>query len=119
MARVLIVEDEAMLLMIASITLEDEGHEVVTASNGRKGLEYARKGPVDLIVTDFMMPDVDGIEMLRTLREEGFDRPAIVTSAIPERQLPHGAEGLFGRFIPKPYMEDDLARTVLSVLDEA
>ena len=116
MARILVVEDEAMLLMLAAIALEDHGHEVLSAANGRKGLELARREHVDAIVTDFMMPEMDGIAMLSTLREEGHKVPAIVTTAIPRNQLPRNGEGLFEVYMAKPYNEDILAESIREML---
>ncbi|MBP0614803.1 response regulator transcription factor [Jiella mangrovi] len=117
MARILVVEDEAMLLMLASIVLEDHGYEVLGAANGRKGLELARREKVDVIVTDFMMPEMDGIAMLSALREEGHAAPAIVTTAIPKNQLPHKSEELFELYMPKPYNEEILARSIGEMLE--
>ncbi|ORE98357.1 response regulator [Aurantimonas sp. 22II-16-19i] len=116
MARILVVEDEAMLLMLASIVLEDHGFEVLSAANGRKGLELARREHVDVIVTDFMMPEMDGIAMLSALREEGHSAPAIMTTAIPRSQLPRGDEALFDLYMPKPYNEEILAQSIGEML---
>ncbi|NDW03493.1 response regulator transcription factor [Jiella pacifica] len=116
MARILVVEDEAMLLMLASIALEDHGYEVLSAANGRKGLELARSEHFDAIVTDFMMPEMDGIAMLSALREEGHKVPAIVTTAIPRNQLPRNGEGLFDLYMAKPYNEDLLADSIRKML---
>ena len=117
MARILVVEDEAMLLMLASIVLEDHGYEVLTAANGRKGLELARSEKIDLIVTDFMMPEMDGIEMLLAIREDGLDAPAIMTTAIPENQLPRRSVALFDLYVPKPYNEEILAQSIVQILE--
>ncbi|MBO0663458.1 response regulator [Jiella sp. MQZ9-1] len=116
MPRILVVEDEAMLLMLASIALEDYGYEVLTAANGMKGLEVARSQHIDLIVTDFMMPEMDGIAMLDALRSEGNISPAIVTTAIPESQLPQAGDELFNLYISKPYNEDVLAQSIDDML---
>lgn len=116
MARILVVEDEAMLLMLASIVLEDRGFEVLSAPNGLKGLEVARREAIDIIVTDFMMPELDGITMLSMLREEGYAAPAIVTTAIPQNQLPRRGQALYHLYVPKPYNEEILAESVGEML---
>ena len=117
MARVLLVEDEAMLLLFASMTLEDDGHEVLTASNGRRGLERARAEKIDVIVTDFMMPEMDGLAMLAALRAEGRDVPAIMVTAIPRDQLPITDGPPFDDYMGKPYDETVLAARIRALVD--
>ena len=117
MARVLLVEDEAMLLLFASMTLEDDGHEVRTASNGRRGLERARAEKIDVIVTDFMMPEMDGLAMLAALRAEGRDVPAIMVTAIPRDQLPIMDGPPFDDYMGKPYDETALAERIRALVN--
>ena len=117
MARVLLVEDEAMLLLFASMTLEDDGHDVRTAPNGLRGLEFARAEEFDVIVTDFMMPEMDGIAMLSALRAEGRDLPAIMVTAIPRGQLPIEGHPPFDDYISKPYDEGELAARIRTLVD--
>ena len=117
MTMVLVVEDEATLALLATITLEDEGYEVAVAANGRKGIETARERRPAVIVTDYMMPAVDGIEMMRTLREDGLETPIILVSAVSERRIPGREEGLYQAYLTKPYHERDLVRLVGHLLD--
>ena len=105
-----------MVLLFASMTLEDEGYEVIEATNGRKGLEAARNGRVDVIVTDFMMPDMDGMAMLRALREEGPLVPVIVASAVPRAQL-NATDLPIACYLRKPYDEEALASAVRAALE--
>ncbi|MCQ0988321.1 response regulator transcription factor [Jiella marina] len=116
MARILLVEDEAVILMLASLALEDYGHEVVMAADGREGLAKARAEAIDVIITDFMMPEMDGIAMLTALRAEGNEAPAIVTTAIPQGQLPCRTNAPFDAYVPKPYNEDTLADSIARLL---
>lgn len=116
--RLLVVEDEATLALLTSMTLEDEGFEVVVAPDGQKGLEAARAQAPDLIITDFMMPRMDGLEMLRTLRGEGFDAPVVLTSAVPQQQLPIDGEKPFEAYLAKPYHEGELAKLIRRMLDK-
>jgi len=105
---ILIVEDEVTLSLLAAMTLEDEGYEVVIAANGIQGVEAVRERAPDLVVTDYMMPVMDGVEMIRALREDGFAGPIVLTSAVSEAQVP-GAETLaYEGFLPKPYHEKRL-----------
>ena len=70
MARVLILDDEEAVREVIRMVLEEDGHEVAEASNGVTGLEMFRAQPVDVVVTDLIMPKKDGIETIRDLRRE-------------------------------------------------
>ncbi|PZX09958.1 two-component system OmpR family response regulator/two-component system response regulator HydG [Palleronia aestuarii] len=115
--RILIVEDETILMMVVAMAFEDHGFEVVTAPNGRRGLEAARTASIDAIVTDYMMPGLDGLEMLQALREEGVNTPAIMITAIPQDQLGLQGKPPFDRYMTKPYDEEQLVTTVKTMLD--
>jgi two-component system, OmpR family, alkaline phosphatase synthesis response regulator PhoP len=68
--KVLIVDDEQDVLEFLSYNLEKEGFEVFTADNGKSGVELAKKEDPDIILLDVMMPEMDGIETCRNLREQ-------------------------------------------------
>ena len=76
--KILIVDDEPDILEILQYNLRKAGYEVVVASDGRAGLDAARRERPDLIVLDIMMPEMDGVEVCRTLREQPeFDHTII------------------------------------------
>lgn len=66
-ARVLVVDDEAHIRQVLSIKLRNAGHEVSTASDGEEAFEAARQEPPDLIITDFQMPYMSGLELCKAL----------------------------------------------------
>jgi len=68
--RVLVIDDDPTALRLISYTLEQEGYDVTTASNGRMGLSQARELRPDVIILDVMMPDLDGFEVSRQLRAD-------------------------------------------------
>ncbi|MGE0733225.1 MAG: response regulator [Alphaproteobacteria bacterium] len=68
MARVLLIDDETLVLATLSAALRDAGHEVVEARDGRRGLAALAEQPVDLVVTDILMPERDGIEVILEIR---------------------------------------------------
>lgn len=70
MAKILIVEDEAALLDIYSEILTEAGHQISKALNGREALVLLEKEKYDLVLLDLMMPEVDGLEVLKTVRGE-------------------------------------------------
>ena len=87
MNRILIIEDDAQTRENIGIILEMEGHRVLSAADGRAGLEVARREQPDLIVCDLMMPELDGHGVLQALRssEETAGIPFIFLTARAER----------------------------------
>lgn len=70
MARILIIDDDQMVLNMLRQVLEGAKHTVVEAANGQVAMKLWREQPVDLIVTDILMPEKDGLEVIRELRRE-------------------------------------------------
>lgn len=70
MVHVLVVDDDPQVRELLRTWLESDGHEVVAAPDGRKALETCRQYQFDLVITDVLMPDMDGIEFLRLIRDE-------------------------------------------------
>lgn len=114
MLRVLIVEDEPLISLVASVALEDAGFHVTVAMDGLEGLQIARQDMPELIITDFMMPRMSGLELIRQLREGGFDRPVILATSIPEGSLPD--QPGYDAYIAKPYREAELLSAVERVI---
>jgi len=69
-ARVLVADDEPGVRAFLRTALEEEGYEVVEAANGKQALQEVRTGPVDLVITDLVMPGQEGVETVRALRKE-------------------------------------------------
>jgi CheY-like chemotaxis protein len=68
MTKILLVDDEADALETLKFRFEKSGYEVITAENGARALEILRDSPVDLVLTDFMMPELNGLEMARLIK---------------------------------------------------
>jgi DNA-binding NtrC family response regulator len=68
--RVLLIDDESMVRKIVRKMLERSGHEVTEAENGRFGLEQLKRGSFDLVITDIIMPEVEGIELVVTVSQQ-------------------------------------------------
>ncbi|WP_144529032.1 response regulator transcription factor [Peribacillus simplex] len=79
--RILVVEDEVQIATILKIELEYEGYEVLVAHTGKAGLEAALKEKLDLILLDVMLPEMNGIEVLRRIRNENTLLPIILLTA--------------------------------------
>ena len=79
--NILIVEDEQLTRELLEILLSSRGYRVTQATDGYQGLELAAKGDFDAIITDLEMPRINGLEMIRILREErGYTKPIIIVS---------------------------------------
>jgi len=105
---VLVVDDEPGIIEFLRFALEDNGYRVATARDGSEALrEIGRERP-DFVVTDLMMPRLDGWELCRTLRHQDATRsmPIVGMSAIE----PHGA--LLDAFLRKPFELDELLGTL-------
>jgi len=74
MPRILVVEDDDQLRAVLTQILERAGHEVAEAANGRAAMELQRRAGADLVITDIIMPEMDGIEIITALRR---DFPAV------------------------------------------
>ncbi|WP_161926191.1 response regulator transcription factor [Gordonia crocea] len=80
-ARVLVVDDEANIRELLSVSLKFQGYDVVTAANGPEALDICRTNRPDLLVLDVMMPGMDGFGLLKRLRDDGITAPALFLSA--------------------------------------
>ena len=78
---VLLIDDEPNILKLLARRLRKEGYSVLTANNGENGLELLRKESIDLIVTDMRMPGIDGLEVVRRVREWSGDIQLIIMTA--------------------------------------
>ena len=80
MARVLVLDDEDEVRGVLTRALQTAGHEVRGAADGREGLHVVRTEPIDLVVTDLVMPEVDGLEFIRELAHLRPGTPVIAIS---------------------------------------
>jgi CheY-like chemotaxis protein len=119
-AFILVVDDEFSVAEILQSVLVDAGHEVVTAVNGRQGLELLGKRSPDLVLLDFMMPIMDGPAMLKAMRENPAYRnvPAVVMSSLPESAVAGAAGGMYAAFLRKPFKLAAVTNLVKAVLSQ-
>ena len=116
MARILIIEDEYETRLALRTILESAGHQVTEATNGVEGAQlYTRENP-DLVITDIMMPEQDGVETLLALRAENPAVRVIVVTG-EEKEFLHIVED-FGAWatLTKPFDRTTLLNTVLQAL---
>ena len=117
--KVLVIDDEEMILSLATKILNRHGYDVITAFSGDEGLEaYAQQADqVDLMLVDMSMPGLSGLETLRRVREIEPELPCIISSGhlADKDDIPDNlTNGLY--FLQKPYRADQLSDLVTEVL---
>jgi len=111
MALVLIVEDEVDINNLVRDHLKAEGHEVEQAFDGRTALALVQRRPPDLVILDWMLPDLDGLVVCRRLREDYLMPIIMLTARIEEVDRVLGLEVGADDYVPKPFsMRELLAR---------
>jgi CheY-like chemotaxis protein len=118
MHTILVVEDEPAIAELLQEVLEDEGYRVITAGNGREALARVEELRPDLMLSDIMMPVMDGRTLCRLLHAEPQYRalPVVLMSAAvppPDSDTPHTA------FIRKPFQLHELVRTLTTIIGTA
>ena len=118
MALVLVVDDEEPLRRMMETLLTESGYTVLHAHHGQQAMELAREAQPDLILSDLMMPVLDGLSMCQQIRSDARTAhiPVIAMSAGPQ---PRGLAGLVKAYVSKPFELDDLLATVAACLSAA
>ncbi|MDK2742474.1 MAG: response regulator [Nitrospira sp. BO4] len=119
MASILIVDDDAPIRALLRRILEEDGHQIREAANGHIGLMLYRDTPADLVITDMLMPERDGMDVTLALTQEFLDARVIaLTKATGHYNFPNVAK-LFGarRVIKKPFSSDEIRRVVRLTLE--
>jgi len=119
---ILVADDESHILSVVSVKLRNAGFRVVTARDGREALEVAQHEHPDLIITDYHMPELSGIELCRALKQdpETSNIPAIMLTACGYSLEPHDTEnsGILC-MLSKPFSPRQLLAMVNEVLQKA
>jgi two-component system KDP operon response regulator KdpE len=115
-SRILVVDDEPQILRALRVVLRDEGYEVVPAETGAEALDRAAVRPPEAAIVDLMLPDIDGVEVTRRLRQWS-EMPILVLSAVGEeeqkvRALQAGADD----YITKPFGSRELVARLQAAL---
>jgi len=119
MSNILIVDDEQSYRQLLSLVFDGDGHNVRTAMNGREALEKLQEEPADVIISDVKMPDIDGIEMLRSVRETLPDVGVVLMTAFASVETAREAFKLGADdFIQKPFDVEELKLIVRKTLEK-
>lgn len=115
--KILVVEDEPTLNKIIAKRLKIEAYSVDSAFNGKEALEYISAADYDLLIVDIMMPEMDGLTLVKTIREQGSRVPVLFLTALDSTQdkvtgLDTGADD----YLVKPFEFDELLARIRSLL---
>jgi DNA-binding response OmpR family regulator len=116
---VLVVEDDPVILQLLEVNFEMEGFSVITAADGALGYDQAVGAQPDIIVTDIMMPNVSGLDMLRQLRSNPDTKgiPVILLSAKAQTSdIQTGTDAGADAYVTKPFEPLDLVDKVNALL---
>jgi len=116
MVKILIVEDDEKLARFVELELLHEGYEILKADNGRSGLEISEKGEVDLVILDIMIPQINGLEVLRRIRKTS-DLPVIMLTARDAvMDKVSGLDAGADDYITKPFAIEELLARIRTAL---
>jgi len=115
--RILIVDDKESMLKMLSKLLEED-YEVETASAGRRAVELFRRNPAEVVLTDIRMPDMDGMEVLRTVKAEAHDTEVILMTAYATvSQAVEAVKAGAYNYLTKPFEPDELKIALAKALE--
>jgi DNA-binding response OmpR family regulator len=121
MAKIIAVDDQADIVRLVQINLQRKGHQVLTAQDGEEALNKIREELPDLVISDVMMPKMDGIALLRELRAEDMTRQIsfiMLTVRAQDGDIWEGYQSGADAYLTKPFNPDELLETVERVLEE-
>lgn len=116
MKHILVIDDEPALLSLFGQFLESEGYSVALAADGREGMNLMKQQQPDLVITDIMMPEMDGLEVLQEIRSRSPEIPVIAISGgmkgAPINFLPHAKKMGALHVFEKPVALSKLLQTI-------
>ncbi len=122
MAKILVIDDEPYILLLLKKMLEKEGYQVDMATNGVEGIELYHKHGADLIITDIVMPEKEGLETIINLKAENPSLKVIAISGggrVDSREYLHSAQLLGAeKIFQKPFKKDEIVQAVRELLGE-
>lgn len=121
MAHILIIDDDLQFRQMLATMLQADHHRVTQAGDGEEGLRQVAQATPDLVITDVLMPKVDGIEFVVELRRSGKNIPVIAISGgrrsiTAEFNLDSASLMGVNDTLPKPFSRDDLRSSIRRVL---
>lgn len=111
-ANILLVEDDAIQRRQIVRVLKAEGYEVIESSTGKEAIHSLREGKITLVLTDKLIPDLDGLELLRNIRENYPNVPVVIMTGDPIEKMEPQPDAL----LTKPFSGRDLKDVIRSLL---
>ena len=108
--RILVVEDESQYRFLIQLNLEASGYTVALTEDGRSGLEQVIRQEPDLILLDVMLPDIDGIQLCRKIRQFSTVPIVMLTARAEKKDVIAGLNAGADDYVTKPFGVDELAR---------
>ncbi len=114
--KILLVDDEDHLQEVLGLLLELDGHQVTTAFSGEQALERAKEGKFDLVITDFKMPGMNGMDVVRSIKKENPDTAVVMITGYPTEDTEKEAQKLgVDDYIAKPFHMDKMREVIRRV----
>ncbi len=114
--RILLVEDEEKIARFVELELRHEGYEVTKAADGRTGLELAESGDFDLLLLDIMLPELNGLEVLRRLRRTSSLPVILLTARDAVMDKVSGLDAGADDYVTKPFAIEELLARIRTAL---
>ncbi len=115
--RILVIEDEVKVASFISEGLREEGYTVVVAYDGKTGIDLIKDASFDIILLDLMIPEVDGLEVLRNIRSRGIDTPVlIITAKSSKEDVVKGLDTGSDDYLTKPFSFEELLARIRALL---
>ena len=115
--NVLVVDDEEVIRDVCEQILACEGYTVTTAASGKEALHLVSENDYDAVVTDIMMPDMSGLELLEVIKSTSLDVSTIVITGLGTFDMATQSDRLGAReFVVKPFTPDELSQAVRKAL---
>jgi DNA-binding response OmpR family regulator len=115
--KLLIVEDEEKVVHFISKGLEEEGYVVDVAFDGKKGLDLLKEFTYDLVLLDLMIPEISGLDLLKTIRSWGNNTPVlIITAKSSKEDVVKGLDTGSDDYLTKPFSFDELLARIRALL---
>lgn len=116
--KILLIDDEQDLLEVMGTRIESWGYEMLTAANGKDGIEILKSKRPDIIILDYMMPGMDGISTLKVIRKIDKKIPVVMFTAHPDIKSIEGTERMgVSAYIPKLSAYSDAQPTLKAVIE--
>jgi DNA-binding response OmpR family regulator len=114
---IMVIDDSIVIRKMIEIALEEEDYNIITAISGKEGLETIEKESPNLVILDMMLPDMNGIEVLKTIKTEK-KLPVIMLSGKDSPQLIETAKEVgVDDFLPKPFRDEELVEKVKTLIE--